>query len=168
MTKDWKYYLGLSLFFYSLVPIIVVAVLPFLGMGLAESGTLAVVFLVSGEVCFYVSAMLLGKEFLAAMKKKIASWFRREAGPLKPVSRGRHRAGVVLLAVSFLPYYAALIYLLFFTPEDATLHFLAWSLVAGEVLGITSLFLLGGQFWDRLRQLFQWQGEQNGGGAQAG
>lgn len=160
MTKNWKYYLGLSLFIYSLLPILLLAILPFLGLDLAESGTVAVVFLVSGEVAFYASAVLLGKEFLAATKKKIASWFHREAGAPRPVSRARHRTGVVLLAASFLPYYAALLYLLFFTPQGATLHFLAWSLVSGEVLGMLGLFLLGGQFWERLKRLFLWQDEQ--------
>ena len=129
-------------------------------MDLAESGTLAVIFLASGEVSFYGAAALLGKEFLAAMKKKFASWFRRTAAPPKPVSRARHQAGVLLLALSFLPYYFALIYLVFFVPENATLHVLAWSLVAGEALGIGSLFVLGGQFWDRLKRLFQWQDEE--------
>lgn len=160
MTKDWKYYLGLSLFIYSVVPILVLAILPFLGMSLSEMGTLAVVFLASGEVAFYASAVLLGKPFLAALKTKFASWFRREAAPPKPVSRARHRLGVWLLAVSFLPYYAVLVYLLFFVPDNATIHFLAWSMVAGEVLGMISLFVLGGQFWERLKRLFQWQDEQ--------
>lgn len=157
MTKDWKYYLGLVLLGYSLVPIIVVALLPLLGMDLAESGTLAVVFLASGEVSFYGSAALLGKQFLAVMKNKLASWFHRPAAPPKPVSRARHRVGVLLLAVSFLPYYFVLIYLLFFVPENATIHFLAWSMVLGEVLGMISLLVLGGQFWERLKHLFQWQ-----------
>lgn len=167
MTKDWKYYLGISLFIYSLVPILVLAILPFMGMSLSEMGTLAVVFLASGEVAFYASAMLLGKEFLAALKKKCASWFRREAAPLKPVSRARHQAGILLLAISFLPYYAVLIYLLFLVPDNATINFLAWSLVAGEVLGIASLFILGGQFWERLKRLLQWQEEQGSAPAQS-
>ncbi|MCB2190602.1 MAG: hypothetical protein KQI62_03505 [Deltaproteobacteria bacterium] len=123
-------------------------------------GALAVVLLASGEVSFWGAAALLGKPFLAALKAKIAAWFRRPAALPKPVSRSRHRAEVLLLALSFLPYYAVFIYLLFFVPQNATLHFLAWSLVAGEVMGIVSLFMLGGQFWERLKLLFQWQGEQ--------
>lgn len=160
MTKDWKYYLGLSLFIYSLVPILVLAILPFMGMSLSEMGTLAVVFLASGEVAFYASAVLLGKPFLAALKAKCAAWFRCDATPPQPVSRTRHRLGVWLLITSFLPYYAVLVYLLFFVPDNATIHFLAWSMVAGEVLGMVSLFVLGGQFWERLKRLFQWQDEQ--------
>ncbi|MCF8043018.1 MAG: transporter suffix domain-containing protein [Desulfarculaceae bacterium] len=160
MTKDWKYYLGISLFAYSFIPICVVAALPFLGMSLAESGTLAVVFLATGEVAFYTAAALLGKEFLAALKKRFMGWFRAKDRPPQPVSRTRHRAGVILLALSFLPYYAVLADLLFFAPLGAEITFLAWTLVGGEVLGIVALFMLGAPFWDRLKQLFCWNGGQ--------
>ena len=43
MKKDWKYYLGLSLFFYSFFPLGIVAILPFLGMTLAQAGAFSVV-----------------------------------------------------------------------------------------------------------------------------
>ena len=45
--RDWKYYLGLVLFVYSFMPIVVVAALPFLGLTVGESGAFAVVFLTS-------------------------------------------------------------------------------------------------------------------------
>jgi len=167
MTKDWKYYLGLGLFIYSLIPICVVGVLPFVGMSLAESGTLAVVFLASGEVAFYASAILLGKEFLAALKRRLFSWFRAGHRPLQPVSRTRHRWGVVLLALSFAPYYAVLADLLFFTPMGGEITFLAWSLVGGEIVGMIALFLLGEPFWEGLKKLFYWSGDQPAGPAPA-
>lgn len=160
MKKDWKYYLGLGLFAYSLIPLCVVAVLPFLGLSLAESGTAAVVFLATGEVAFYAAAALLGKEFLAALKKRLLSWFRASQRPPQPVSLRRHRVGVVLLALSFLPYYVVLVDLLFFAPAGGMITFLAWSLVGGEVAGIVALFLLGAPFWERLKLLFYWDAEQ--------
>ncbi|MCF8034866.1 MAG: hypothetical protein K9K66_16490 [Desulfarculaceae bacterium] len=167
MTKDWKYYLGISLFIYSLIPICVVGALPFMGMSLAEMGTLAVVFLATGEVAFYTSAVLLGKEFLAALKKRVLSWFRIRHRPPQPVSQARHRTGVVILALSFLPYYAVLVDLIFIAPVGGEITFLAWSLVAGEVLGFVALFLLGAPFWERLKLLFAWSPEQAGDPAPA-
>ena len=159
MKKDWKYYLGLSLVFYSLLPIIIVAILPFTGMSLAQSGAFAVVFLASGEIAFIAAAALLGKEFLAALKKRIMALFKRTHEP-KPVSRAIHRFGIILLIASTLPYYAVLVYLLFFSHREAVIHFLAWALVTGEAAFIAGLFILGGQFWDRLKHLFQWPGEE--------
>ncbi|MBU0733421.1 MAG: transporter suffix domain-containing protein [Proteobacteria bacterium] len=159
MKKDWKYYLGLSLFIYSFLPIAVVAILPFMGLTLAQSGAFAVVFLASGEITFMTAAALLGREFLAALKKRILTIFKRTHVP-RPVSRARHRVGVALLVVSTLPYYAMLIYLLFFSHKETAITFLVWAMVAGEAAFIAGLFLLGGQFWDRLKHLFDWPGNQ--------
>ena len=160
MDKNWKYYLGISLFIYSLIPMVVVAVLPFLGLSLAQAGTASVVFLASGEAAFYAAAALLGKEFLAALKKRLLSWFRVSPRPPQPVSRSRHRCGVLLLSLSFVPYYVVLVDLVFFAPGQGQLHFLAWILVAGEAAGMAALFILGAPFWERLKRLFYWDGGQ--------
>ncbi len=160
MKKNWRYYLGLALFFYSFLPISVVAILPFLGMTLAESGAFAVAFLVTAEVAFMASVALLGKEFLGALKRRVMAVFRRTQ-VLKPVSRTRHRIGVALFAASFLPYYAVLIDLLFFSQKEAEITFLAWAMVAGEIAFMVSLFLLGGLFWERLKHMFDWPGDQD-------
>ncbi len=159
MKKDWKYYLGMSLFLYSFLPMSIVAILPFLGLTLAQAGAFAVVFLASGEVAFLCAAALLGKEFLTALKKRIKAWFKRSHEP-KPISRNRHRFGIALLASSFLPHYVMLIYLLFFSHKESEINFLAWTLVAGEAAFMAGLFILGGDFWERLRQLFVWPGQE--------
>lgn len=160
MTKDWKYYLGLVLFAYSFAPLVVVGCLPLMGMSLAESGALAVVFLATGEIAFYGAAVLLGKEFLVALKRRLHILFRRPAAPPRPVGRTRHRLGVAVIAASFLTYYAVLIDLLFFSPAESEVTFLAWSLVGGEAMSMAGLFLLGGQFWERLRHIFDWPGPE--------
>ena len=159
MKKDWKYYLGMSLFLYSFLPISIVAILPFLGMTLAQAGAFAVVFLASGEMAFLCAAALLGKEFLTALKKRIKAWFKRPHKP-KPIGRNRHRFGIALLAASFLPYYVMLIYLLFFSHKESEINFPAWTLVAGEAAFMASLFVLGGDFWERLKQIFIWPGQE--------
>jgi len=159
MKKNWKYYLGVSLFFYSFLPMSIVAILPFLGLTLAQAGAFAVVFLASGEVAFLCAAALLGKEFLTALKNRIKAWFKRPHEP-KPISRNRHRFGIALLTTSFLPHYVMLIYLVFFSHSESEINFLAWTLVAGEIAFMAGLFILGGDFWDRLRELFVWPGQE--------
>ena len=67
---------------------------------------------------------------------------------------------MILLAASFLPYYAVMVDLLFFSPQGSVINFLAWALAAGELMGMLGLFLLGGQFWERLKHLFDWPGPQ--------
>ncbi len=159
MRKDWKYYLGLSLFCYSFLPLGIVFVLPFLGMTLAQAGAFSVVFLASGEMAFWCAAALLGKAFVTALKTRIKAWLKRPHAPV-PISRNRHRFGITLVAASFLPYYVVLIYLLFFSHKESELKFLAWSLVAGEGAFMAGLFILGGDFWDRLKDLFAWPGRE--------
>ena len=83
MKKDWRYYLGLSLFIYSFAPVCVVALLPFWGLTLAEAGAFATVFLITGEVAFYGAAILLGKQFMAATQKD-ASPAGSSGPPIRP------------------------------------------------------------------------------------
>ena len=158
MKKGWKYYLGLSLFIYSFLPFSIVAVLPFMGMTFAQLGIFAVIFLASGEIALLCAAALLGKEFLGAMKKRIMALFKRTHEP-KPVTRAMHRFGVTLLIASTLPYYAVLVYLLFFPHRESEINFLAWVMTVGEAAFVAGLFILGGQFWDRLQHLFLWPGD---------
>ena len=94
------------------------------------------------------------------------AWFKGRDHKPKPVSRARHRAGVILFAASFVPYYVVLVDLVFFSPAGAEITFLAWALVSGEALGIVSLFLLGAQFWERLKRLFYWEADPDAPAAQ--
>lgn len=159
MKKDWKYYLGISLFVYSIIPITTVGILPFLGLSMTKAGAFALVFLTSGEICFWVAAALLGKEFLAALKRRLMSYIKCSPEP-KPVGRTRHCIGVVLFAASFIPYYCMLIYLIFFNHQALVISILVWAMVGGELACMLSFYLLGGQFWEKLKKLFQWSGDQ--------
>ncbi len=161
MKKDWKYYLGMTLFVYSFVPFSVVGILPFMGLSLAQVGAFAVVFLASGEMAFLCAAALLGKAFLTNLKQRIMDIFKRTHEP-KPITRARHRFGLFLLIASTLPYYAMLIYLLFFSHQESVINILVWSLVVGEAAFMAGLYILGWQFWDRLTHLFRWPGSADG------
>ncbi|WP_027186343.1 transporter suffix domain-containing protein [Desulfovibrio inopinatus] len=163
MKRGWKYYTGIGLLAYSCLPFLLVTILPFLGLSLAESGAFVLTILATGEVAFIGAAALLGKEFIAAIKTKILKIFRRPPLPeseSQPISRTRHRAGITLFLLSFLPHYAIIIDLFFFPHTPAELSVLAWLLLVGEAFGIVGLTLLGRSFWDRLNALFQWPGDE--------
>ena len=155
MKKGWKYYVGICFFVYSLIPMTAVAILPFLGLSLAEAGTFALAFIATGEISFWIAAALLGKEIITAIKKKVFAIFKRTAPP-KPISRFRHRLGITLILISFLPYYAMLIYLLFFKHIESLTVTLTWVMVAGEFMCYIAFFILGAQFWERFKNLFCW------------
>ncbi|MBI9111927.1 transporter suffix domain-containing protein [Maridesulfovibrio ferrireducens] len=157
MNKDWKYYLGIILISYSFLPFFVFAMLPFIDVDIAKSGTFAVIFLATGEVAFLGAAALLGKEFILLMKTRFMSIFKRTPS-LKHISRIRHRIGVGLMIASLLPYYYVLFSEIFFLPLDHGI--LTGALILSELLFMTSMVTLGSQFWDRLKHLFDWPGAE--------
>ena len=161
--KDWKYYLGLSLFIYSFVPICTVEMVFLLPLTHAEAASIAVIYVASGEISFLSAVALLGKPFVESLKIKIKGFFirRKPVALPKPIGKMRHVAGVILFFVSFLPYPIAEGVLLLGHPTERTLHYLVTTLLTGDAIFIVSLFVLGGEFWERLKKLFEWPGNQN-------
>lgn len=98
-----------------------------------------------------IAVAIMGKPGFAYLKSLIAAHFRRMAPPAT-VSVLRYRIGLVLLAtpvvLSSLADYLAT-YLTSLRQEHP--YVLA---VAGDLMILISLFVLGGDFWDKLRALF--------------
>jgi hypothetical protein len=96
-------------------------------------------------------AAIAGKEGFAFIKATVFG-FLRSYGPAREVSRTRYKVGLMMFATSIAfgwasPYFGHHL------PgyETRTLLYA----VAGDVLLLVSLFVLGGAFWDKLRSLFQ-------------
>jgi hypothetical protein len=92
----------------------------------------------------------MGKPGYAYIKNRVFG-FLRQYGPPAEVSRRRYRIGLVMFAVPILfgwvaPYAADLI------PDYAENAF-TYAIV-GDMVLLASLFVLGGDFWDKLRALF--------------
>lgn len=98
-----------------------------------------------------IAVAIMGKPGFAYLKSLIASHFRRLAPPAT-VSPLRYRIGLILFVTvivlgSMGPYVAA-----DFTPLRQEHPRIVAAL--GDLLLLVSLFLLGGDFWDKLRSLF--------------
>jgi len=122
--------------------------------GLADGlkATINGILLVGFPKLFLVIAVaIMGKPGFAYLKSLIASHFRRLAPPAT-VSPMRYRIGLILFVTlivlsSIGPYIAAdMMPLRQQHPRIVAM--------AGDVLLLLSLFLLGGDFWDKLRALF--------------
>ena len=129
-----------------LIPVVKATQMP-TGWKLAISGALAVGV---PEVLSVVAIAIMGKPGFRVIKDFIFKLFRKY-GPPDAVGRTRYRVGLVMFVLPILfgwlaPYAPHLI------PGYAT-HRLAVSL-SGDVILISSLFLLGGDFWDKVRSLF--------------
>lgn len=162
MKKDKKYYLGITLFVYSFIPyVFTFLVLPFLPVSNVTAVSIATGLLISSEISFLLCVVLLGKPFIQVIKTKIKGIFRKKGEThLKPVGKIRHVVGITMLLVaSIVPYSLTEIALLLCYVEKYGHTDLINLLILGDVLFITSFFILGEEFWARLKKLFEWPGD---------
>ncbi len=102
------------------------------------------------EVLSLLAIVILGKAGFNYLKARVLSFVRR-AAPRARVSRTRYRIGLFLL----LPH-VVFAYLTFYAPEiipGYDVYRVPMNLTA-DALFIVTLFILGGDFWDKLRALF--------------
>jgi hypothetical protein len=102
------------------------------------------------ELFMIIAVAVAGKEGFNYIKSKIFGYFKKYSPP-DTVSKTRYRIGLVLFSIPIfvswlLPYFTHLI------PSYEGSRYLIG--VVGDVVLISSLFVLGGDFWDKLRSLF--------------
>jgi hypothetical protein len=102
------------------------------------------------EVAIFAAIAILGKAGFTFLKQKLFAVLKR-AAPVDSVSRIRYRIGLVLFCFPLLmgwlaPYVDDLI------PRYGDYHVAL--AIAGDGLLVLGLFVLGGDFWDKLRALF--------------
>jgi hypothetical protein len=128
------------------IPLVTSSELP-AGWKTAISGGLAVGV---PEVMMLLAAAVMGKEGFAELKRRIGRFFRRY-GPPDAVGPTRHRIGLSMFLVPLVlgwlgPYLGGRL-------PAYDRHPVFWH-VGGDLLFVTSLFVLGGDFWDKVRALF--------------
>lgn len=136
---------------------------PFLGLWIAQlplsvsAKTMIIGLLTVGgpEIMVLLAVALLGKETFNWLRNKLLSMLGQLA-PRGSVSRFRYNIGLVLFVVSFLPGYV-----LSYDPSlvSATLRIAICA--SSDLLFLCSLFVLGGDFWDKLRALFLYNASAN-------
>lgn len=126
--------------------------------GPTVAATVATGIVISGEVCFWVSAALLGKPFVEGVKAKIKSLFQRAPVAPPPISRRRHAVGLVLFSLSFLTYYGCMVIPFLGWEKTTELTTIVGIALCGELSFLASLFVLGGEFWAKLKALYEWPG----------
>ena len=150
-AAGWRLKLGIALFALSIaLPVIGVPLTGRSGLSTtavtAVSGTL----LAGAEVLGIVAVAVMGKPGYAYIKQRLFA-FLKQYGPPAEVSRARYTVGLVMFAVPIAfgwlaPYAAGLI------PGYAG-NMITYA-IAGDLMLLASLFVLGGDFWDKLRALF--------------
>ena len=107
------------------------------------------------ELFSIIAIAIMGKPGFLRLKG-IISKLVKKYGPPERVSRNRYRFGLILFIVPLLmawilPYIG---HLLPFYHKNLVLFS-----IAGDVLFVSSLFVLGGEFWDKLQALFVYGGK---------
>jgi hypothetical protein len=151
MHHKWRFYLGVACFVLAwILPLfgILVARLP---LSLGTKAVIIGLLTVGGpEVLGVLAVLCLGKENLSLIKNRILAWLKR-LKPAAPVSRNRYRVGLAMFLLPLVP-----TYIMAYAPgwlPDACPYRLPINLVA-DFIFLASLFVLGGDFWDKLRALF--------------
>lgn len=150
-ASPWRFRVGAAIFVVGfssplLIPVVVASDLP-PEIKTALSGLLA-----AGipELFSLVAVAILGKEGFARLKE-IALRFLKRHGPPERVSRTRYRTGTAMFVVAVLYGWASPYVSHILSFVDANSLAVA---AGGDLLLVTSLFALGGEFWDKLRALF--------------
>ena len=151
VVAGWRFRLGVALFALSLLgPLIFIPMVASLGLSAAMTTSFSGGILVGADVLLVVAAAVMGKSGYAYIKNR-AFGFLKQYGPPNQVSRARYNIGLVVFAGPILfgwllPYAGPLIH----GYEGNEITFA----LVGDLLLLVSLFILGGDFWDKLRALF--------------
>ena len=128
------------------IPLVTASSLP-TGLKSALSGLLL---LGIPELAIFIAIAILGKAGFVYLKQKLFAILKR-AAPIDTVSKIRYRVGLVLFCFPLLigwltPYVSDLI------PRYSEYHVAL--AIAGDGMLVLGLFVLGGDFWDKLQALF--------------
>ena len=147
----WRLRLGLAIFITGFLSPLLIPLVTASGLSTqwktVISGALAVGI---PEVFSIVAIAIMGKSGFNYIKERFFG-FIKKYGPPERVSRTRYRIGLVMFSLPLLfawlgPYISPYI------PGYGTNRVLLS--IVGDLLLVSSLFVLGGEFWDKVRGLF--------------
>jgi len=147
----WRLKLGIGLLALSIIlPVAGVPLVALVGLSAGRVATISGALLAGAEVIGIVAVAVMGKSGYAYIKNHVFR-FLKQYGPPAEVGRTRYTVGLVMFAVPFIfgwlaPYASNLV------PGYVGNDF-AYAII-GDLLLLGSLFVLGGDFWDKLRALF--------------
>src|SRR5262249_6522917 len=155
LERGWRFYTGVTALGLAVIKPLRAPAVPMLGLSTAQSALLAGA-LVAGvpEVLGILADALLGKSTFQYLTHRVSSALRR-AVVERPASRARYYAGLVIVLVSWLP-----AYLYAYVPGvmpygPARIYILA----AMDLAFVASVFLMGGEFWEKVRRIFVYEGK---------
>jgi hypothetical protein len=146
----WRVKTGFTLLIASIVWPVLLPILPLFGLSGQAVAKVTGVMFVAAEVLMLSAAAIAGKDGYAYIKQRVFG-FIKSYGPPQTVGAGRYKTGLVIFVLPLL--YAFLSpYIRKYIPGLAE-HEMVLA-IAGDGMLLVGLFLLGGDFWEKLRALF--------------
>jgi hypothetical protein len=147
----WRLKLGVTIFVLSiLLPVAGIPLVATLGLSGTITASVSGVLLVGAEVLGVLAVAVMGKPGYLYIKSRVFGLLRRY-GPPEEVSRARYNIGLVMFILPILFGWSS-IYAADYIPLFGE-NLLAYA-IGGDLLLLASLFVLGGDFWDKIRALF--------------
>ena len=151
ILSSWRFRMGIIVFAVGFLSPLLIPVVAGMNLPLAWKATLSGLLSVGVPEVFAIAAIaLMGKKGFRYLKSRIFDFLKKRA-PSDRVSRTRYRFGLVMFVVPLLfgwlgPYVPNII------PGYALQRL--WVNLCGDLIFVSSLFVLGGDFWDKIRALF--------------
>jgi hypothetical protein len=148
---DWRLKLGLAIFSLSIIlPLAGMPLVVFMNLSTTMTTTVSGALLVAAELLGVAAVAVMGKEGYLFIKERLFG-FLKQYGPADKVGKRRYRIGLVMFCLPLLFGWISP-YLIPHIMDQGQLP-LAYAIL-GDILFLTSLFVLGGDFWDKIRALF--------------
>jgi len=154
-ASNWRLKAGIAVLVLALALPLCALFVPLLELPMAQSALLGGG-LVAGapEVLMLLAAALLGRQnfdrIVGSAKKFFFTTFFAS-----PVSRRRYYAGLAVCVLSIVPLYVAGYASSWMPAGNSRIVVLA----AADLAFILSIFVMGGEFWEKFRRLFVWEGK---------
>jgi hypothetical protein len=150
-AAGWRLKLGISMFVLSiLLPVAGIPLVATLDLSGTMTASVSGVLLMGSEILGILAIAVMGKPGFLYMKSRVFGLLRLY-GPPREVSRARYNSGLVMFILPILFGWLSI-----YTADYIPLYDenpLAYA-IGGDLLLLTSLFVLGGDFWDKIRALF--------------
>ena len=155
LKRDWRFYLGMTAIVLAVIMPLCAVLVPITGLATAPSAVLVGIFVAGGpEVLCILAVALLGKETFQYFTHKAKSAFRRALVD-RPASKGRYYFGLTIVLVSWLPAYLSAYFPAVLPGGSARIYILAGM----DLAFVASVILMGGEFWEKVRRIFIYEGK---------
>jgi hypothetical protein len=150
MNTNQRFILGVILLVIGLILPLGAFLVPQTNWPTAVKAAVSGILFFGFEIMAVPAAAVMGKENFERIASRVKTWLRM-LKPVGSVGRVRHSVGLVFFLLPLVPTYI-MAYVPALLPDASPARL--WVNIGSDAMFLASLFILGGDFWDKLRSLF--------------